>query len=459
MNCYLMVDFGSTFTKLTLVDIDKERLVCTAKAPTTVETNVKFGFEAAFQKIRQLCGCEDLNIVDTLACSSAAGGLKIVAIGSTPRFTAEAAKHAAMGAGGRVLQSFGYNLSEENLAQIETELNPDIILLSGGTDGGDEDFIVHNAKMLSRLKSKVPIVVSGNKCAVPKICQIFDAVGADYVITENIMPEIERTNYPVVREEIRKVFMSHIVDAKGMKEIEQTIGKVMMPTPTAVLKAAELLADGCAEQAGLGEVMIVDIGGATTDVHSVSTPQKSISHLYVGLEESYVKRTVEGDLGMRYSALSLFEAVGRDNFLKYDDSLKHIEQRCMERHYNPAFLNNSEDNRRFDEVMAKNCVAFSTRRHAGVLRKIYTDRMLVVTQTGKDLREIDYVIGTGGVLVNSHDVKPILSCCLQDDKHVLLPQQPNFALDKSYVLSAMGLLSLSEPTLAFKILKDNLEIL
>ncbi|WP_029410719.1 glutamate mutase L, partial [Treponema pedis] len=267
MNCYLFVDFGSTNTKITLVDADKEEIVGTAKAYTTVETDVMVGYKNAINLLHEKTGT-DYTVVKSLACSSAAGGLKIIAIGLVPELTSEAAKRAALGAGAKVIHTYSHNLNNGEAEEIVNS-NADIILLAGGTDGGDSRCITHNAKMLADYGVKVPVVVAGNKSAEDEIIAVFkDKV--KYRIAENVMPKINKLNVESARETIRDIFMHNIIHAKGMSHVEKSIDNILMPTPAAVLKAAQVLSEGTDEEDGLGDLVILDIGGATTDVHSAA---------------------------------------------------------------------------------------------------------------------------------------------------------------------------------------------
>ena len=132
MEAYLFIDFGSTYTKLTLIDIESEEIISTEKAYTTVETDVTIGYKEALKRLNEKVKPE-VNVIKKLACSSAAGGLKIIAIGLVPELTAEAAKMAALGAGARVIKTYSHNLNTEEILEIKNS-NADIILLAGGND-------------------------------------------------------------------------------------------------------------------------------------------------------------------------------------------------------------------------------------------------------------------------------------------------------------------------------------
>ena len=149
MDAILLIDFGSTYTKLTAGDIENEEIIATSKALTTVDIDIMIGFDKAYNSLIENTGDKNINFIDKLACSSAAGGLKMIAIGLVPELTAEAAKRAALGAGARILGLYSYELSRGEMEEIKTK-QPDIILLAGGTDGGNRDCIIHNAKLLAK---------------------------------------------------------------------------------------------------------------------------------------------------------------------------------------------------------------------------------------------------------------------------------------------------------------------
>ena len=454
MDCYLFIDFGSTYTKVTLVDIEKEEIVATEKAYTTVETDVTLGYNEAYKKLFSKVEHE-VNIVKKLACSSAAGGLKIVAIGLVPELTAEAAKRAALGAGARVIKTYSHNLNNSELEEIKNS-GADMILLAGGTDGGNNICITHNAEMIAKNEISVPVVVAGNKSCNDQITEMFDGK-IEFFITENVMPSLNHINVVPARETIRSIFMKQIVNAKGMENVEESISGILMPTPASVLKAAETLSLGTKDEEGIGDLAIVDIGGATTDIHSIGEGAPSKPGVFLrGLEEPMAKRTVEGDLGMRYSSISVYEAAGNRMMKKYlniDDY--DLEFEFRKRYENTSFLPEVEKDVLFDEAMAKVCADVSMKRHAGIVEAVYSPLGTIHSQTGKDLMELPYIIGTGGVLVNSKDPENILSAVkfAMDDPESLKPRNPKFMIDKEYILSAMGLLSMVDKNMAVRMLK------
>jgi uncharacterized protein (TIGR01319 family) len=459
LNAYLLIDFGSTYTKLTAVDLENEEILATAKDITTVQTDIMIGFNKAFEALSEKLKGKDVNYVNKFACSSAAGGLKMVAIGLVPELTAEAAKRAALGAGARVLKVYSYELTHKEIDEIINS-KLDIILLAGGTDGGNKDCIIHNAKMLAEADIKLPIVVAGNKVAVDDIEDIFKKSNMYYKVTENVMPKLNVLNVEPAREEIRKIFMEKIVEAKGMKNAESFINGILMPTPAAVLKAARVLSEGSDKEEGIGDIIVIDIGGATTDVHSIADGEPTKPGVTVrGLEEPFAKRTVEGDLGMRYSALSLWEASGTRRIQKYlMDKSVDAESECKFRTENINMVPQTKEQIKFDEAMAKVATEIAMERHVGIIESMYTPMGVIYTQVGKDLLQTKYMIGTGGVLVHSNNPGEILKAGMFDKENptYLKPEHPELLLDKTYILSAMGLLAEDHPDMAVRIMKKYL---
>lgn len=456
MEAFLFIDFGSTYTKLTAVSAEDDVILGTAKSYTTVETDVMDGYRKAYSDLLTHLD-NGIEFTKKLACSSAAGGLKIVAIGLVPELTMEAAKRAALGAGARVTDVFSFKLNSSEVKKIKAS-KADMILLAGGTNGGNTDVIVHNAKMLRDAHISIPVVVAGNKSCNDEIIELFEG-HMNYFITENVMPSLNNINVEPARETIRKIFMENIVKAKGMVHVKEFISGILMPTPAAVLKAAEVLSEGTKNEDGIGDLAVIDIGGATTDIHTVceGAPSKP-SVILRGLEEPVAKRTVEGDLGMRYSALSLYEAAGRKYMRRHQlQNMENmdVEKEFEKRNHQTDFIPTEEMDIHFDEVMAKICVDISMTRHAGTVTQVYSPLGMMYSQEGKDLMELPYLIGTGGVIVNSQNPSEILKAGLfhEEDLESLKPRHPKYLLDEKYILSALGLLAMVDEDKALRMLK------
>lgn len=452
MQAVLLIDFGSTYTKVTIVDLECEEIIGSARAGTTID-NIMTGLNLALAQIPEPEG--GWNFRHKLACSSAAGGLKMIASGLVKELTAEAAKRAALGAGARVLKVYSYELAPQDLEEIAAA-QPDIILLAGGTDGGNREILLKNAAHLCKLPRSLPIVVAGNKAAAPEAAAVLRQKHEPVVMADNVMPELNVLAVESARLAIRELFLHNIVQAKGLNKAEQFVEQVLMPTPAAVLSAAELLAQGYGEETGWGELLIVDIGGATTDVHSLAGGEPSKPGVMLrGLVEPFAKRTVEGDLGMRYSAQALGEAAGRQlkDYLgwpaeKMAEMLEHLSRE-------PWYLPQSAEEQQLDVALGRMAAELAVNRHVGTLEVVYTPYGASYVQHGKDLTPVRVVIGTGGVLLHSTDPGEILQGTVfqSADPTVLKPQQPQFYLDKEYILAAMGLLKEIAPQTALRMLK------
>lgn len=456
-NC-LLIDFGSTYTKLTAVDLTHEVILGTAKSQTTIQSTIMDGFYTAKKELLAHIGRPNITFDEHYACSSARGGFKMVAIGLSPTLTTEAAKRAALGAGTRILKVYSYGLKKQDVDEIN-ELDPDIILLCGGTDGGNKNGIIRDATLLASTSLDIPIVVAGNTQANPDIQALLTEGNKTFYITENVMPQINVLNAHPTRRLLRDIFMKKIVEAKGMETVEKEIGQILMPTPTAVLHAADLLARGTENEPGWDSVIVVDIGGATTDIHSIGDGKPTHPDIRLeGLQEPTEKRTVEGDLGMRYSALSLFESAGKSEFARYlEDSSLDSQQECLKRATHPDMVSLTMKDKQFDDAMAKIAVQKAVERHAGSYRLEPTPSRVITYQTGKDLSHFNAIVGTGGILVHSEASKDILDASRRmGHESYLKPISPNLYLDTSYILSAMGLLSDYHPDIALRLLKANL---
>lgn len=455
----LLVDFGSTYTKVVAVDIKGGTLLAGASALTTIATDITRGMEEAVAKIKAQLGRE-CHFQCKLACSSAAGGLGMIAIGLVPDFTVEAARRAALGAGARVLGAYAYELTETELSRLEREPG-DIILLAGGTDGGDGKVLLHNARFLARSQIRVPIILAGNKVVVPEAACILKDSGKDVRVTENVMPELGELNIEPARETIRRVFMEKIVEAKGLRRAEAFVdGGILMPTPAAVLAGARLLADGAPGEEGIGELMVIDVGGATTDVHSVATGRPTRTRTIVrGLPEPRSKRTVEGDLGLRVSALSLLESAGRERLRRNIGADIDLETLIPRLPTELEWLPSTPAEEALERGMAVTAVEKAVRRHVGTLKEFCTPTGQYFIQEGKDLTAVRYVLATGGVFVHLKNPGEILARAFGQRQNplILQPTFPQFLLDRDYVLWAAGLLGEIAPVQALHFLKKSIE--
>jgi len=449
MSAALLIDFGSTYTKLRAVDLERRCIIGSGQGPSTVATDITVGMNAALADLGRHCGGLP-RFRHRLASSSAAGGLRMVTVGLVRELTAEAARQAALGAGARLVGTFAYRLNAADLGRIAA-LSPDIVLLAGGTDGGNTEVVLHNASALAASALACPVVYAGNRDVADTARSLLG--GRLLACTENVMPEFNVLNIEPARAAIRRVFIERIVHAKGIDRAAAEFDSVLMPTPAAVLEGARLLADGLPGTRGLGELLVVDPGGATTDVHSIAAGEPAPGVIPQGLPEPRVKRTVEGDLGMRHNAAAIvaaagLEAIARDAGLDPARAGELLAQVSADVGRLPA----GTEETAFDQALARAAVSIAVRRHCGTTETVYTATGPVSVQRGKDLSRVATVIGTGGALVGSPDPGAVLRMALADpaEPFALRPRAPRLLLDREYLLYACGLLQCVEPQAALE---------
>lgn len=470
----ILIDFGSTFTKLTAVDLRNAHVVGTSQSPSTVRTDVCEGLLQALIAMHERHPLfehrpTDLNVLQdklVLASSSAAGGLRIVVIGLVPGLTVEAANHAALGAGAKVVGSLSFKLSDSAIEEIET-LRPDIILLTGGADGGDSGTIVHNARALADSALSVPIIIAGNSKAAGELGEILRRGRKEFRCADNVMPKTGTLAVESAREEIRKLFMERITRAKGLDKIRPW-APVVLPTPMAVLEAVRLGAEGVENKTGWGEILAVDVGGATTDVHSIGYGQpKGENVIARGLAEPFAKRTVEGDLGIRYNAATLLHRAGSDNlaaelraaFPEFTVSHEELGRYIEEISDETSCIPRQPWHFAADAVLARVALELAVERHVGRRERIITREGDAWIHYGKDLRDTPTLIGTGGVFVYNPYASYVLSRSTERDERseVLRPKNPKAFLDSSYLLYAVGLLAKSYPGISLKLFESHMK--
>lgn len=465
----LVYDVGSTYTKAAAFALKDRRFTFLGRgqSPTTLH-DVMEGARRAEAAI-QAQGVQFAAEMKRYSSCSAAGGLRMVALGYMPRVTAKAAKEVAMTAGARVMQVVS---AEEPLSfrrEVLMEINPDIILLSGGTDGGDEGCALENAEMICELHGKATVIVACNKYAQRAVAELFDKAGVAYVRVPNIMPTIHELNIKPAREAIHEQFIRQITRARGLVEFRAGLSdQAVVPTPGAVLLASELLAKGTYEQEGAGSLILVDIGGATTDIHSALPELEKLSieerGLIINNEKQFSYRTVEGNLGLRVSATGIPEAVGPNAVIRAmdgdygvtpDEALRFAQH--LEDH--PDYIPADEREKSLERAMATCAINTALRRHAGHYADTADPVMGIMAGTaiGRDLRRVERVLCVGGIFVHSDKqaAEEMVLRCFEDPGISLLPQEkPRIVQDRDYILYAMGVLGKYYPDAAFSFLKE-----
>ena len=449
----LFADFGSTFTKLAAFDMEAEVLAARTQAPSTVDTDILLGLREAFGKMQDEIPVTEKELQAALACSSAAGGLKMVCVGLVPDYTTEAGRLAALGAGAKVVGTYSYELSRAEIGEIAAK-KPDILLLTGGTDGGNQKVILHNAERIaSRPDCAGHVIVAGNVRANETIREIFAGTDMDVQFAPNVMPTLGDLSLDPVNARIREVFLSRIVEAKGIASANRVISQVRMPTPSAVFQAAKLLSAGPDGKGGMGELVLVDVGGATTDVYSLADGLPSRDGVEpVGLREPYAKRTVEGDLGLYHNLDVLVGLAEQDRILSEEDGMRAAS--ALKKSLSVPDAQSVDSQLMFSRLAVETAVD----RHAGRLVTHLSPHGLAMRQKGKDLTEVKVVIGAGGPVSFSSDPHRVLSGAVSDPAHpaVLKPADPRLYIDSRYILFAVGLLAEEDPAAAFRIAKKYL---
>ena len=457
MRPVLLIDFGSTYTKLTAVDLDAGALLGTAAAYTTVQTDINDGLRQGLQRLEEKTG--KLEFVDTFACSSAAGGLRMIASGLVPELTSEAAKLASLGAGAKIIGLYSFELTEDDIEEIRAA-KPDIFLLVGGTDGGNRECILHNARMLAALPPAFPIVVAGNRTAARECERLLE--GHEVHVCPNVMPRFGVLQIEPTQNKIREIFLNRIVQAKGLSQVTGLLSDILMPTPAAVLQAMELLAKGCEGESGIGDLVAVDVGGATTDVYSMADGMpEQMNTVYKGLPEPFSKRTVEGDIGMRYSVNGIVEAAGAERAAQLSGLTPQRVQELVSylREHTDKLPEGDGELEALDYALASLAVETAVARHAGTMEETYTLMGQTFVQSGKNLTNVRQIVVTGGSLIHAERVAEIARHALYSTAQPasLRPREADVWVDRTYILAAMGLLAAHEPQIALRMMKKELE--
>lgn len=463
MDIRILIDFGSTYTKVLAVDLAREVLIGRAQALTTIETDISIGLAEAYATLIKDYGIDERDVRGRYASSSAAGGLRMAAIGLVPSLTLEAARRAALGAGAKVVSAYGFKIDSGIVRNLEAS-SCDIILLTGGTDGGDTEVIVHNARMLANSALKCPILVAGNRVASEQVQTILEEQGKSVFITQNVLPRIDSVEVEPAQALIRDIFIRQITDAKGLGKAREFIQGEIVPTPKATLQAAALLADGANKERGIGSLVVVEVGGATTNIHSVCAGMPSDAQTIVrGLPESRIKRTVEGDLGIRYNAPTIYELMGDEQSQvrlrairgQPDAGSFDLKEHAAALSSNVGYVPMTALESDVDILFAEYATSIAMQRHAGTLREEYTPVGKIRVQNGKNLLDVENLIGTGGIFKYGRQPERVLRAARfsLDSPWSLKPQAARAFLDYEYILYGIGLLAEHFPIKALRIAK------
>ncbi|PNS01345.1 reactivating factor for adenosylcobalamine-dependent D-ornithine aminomutase [Petrotoga mexicana DSM 14811] len=445
----LVAEIGSTTTVITAYQLMEKsvKIIAQTESYTTIDKgDVTIGIEKALKNMEEKVK-DKISWEKFLATSSAAGGLSMTVHGLVYDMTVRAAKEAALGAGAILKYITSGKLRETHLKQI-LKIKPKLILLSGGVDYGEEETVLYNAELLSNLPLDIPIIYAGNTAVKEEIEEIFKEKNKNIIITENVYPKIDHLNVEPARKIIQEVFSKHIIHAPGMEKIYDVVDEEVIPTPAAVMNTTELLNEL------YGDVLTIDIGGATTDIDSVTDGSPEIQKILIS-PQPRSKRTVDGDMGIYVNAHNVVEMIGKEqikkDFENYEEILKNLS---------PYPQNDEQE--KFATYLAKFCFLTSLKRHAGRIDYIFTPTGRKKVAQGKDLTAVKIIFGTGGILSRSKYKKEIFESLkqLKNSDDLLLPsKEVTFAYDKNYIFANIGVIANLDKEIAKKILQNDIECL
>ncbi len=453
-------DCGSTTTKAILIKlVDGEyRLIVRGEAPTTVEApfeDVTRGVLNAIREVEELSGHEILDGEDIihpnngnrgvdlyLSTSSAGGGLQMMVAGVVLTMTAESAARAALGAGAIVMDVIASNdgrLPHKKIERIRN-LRPDMILLSGGIDGGTVSHVVELAELIKAADPRprfgvgyqLPVIYAGNRDARDIILKTLKENTA-LVIVENLRPVLERENLNPARHKIHDQFMEHVMaHAPGYKELMGLTDVPIMPTPGAV----GLLVETVAKKEKIS-VIGVDIGGATTDVFSVF--------------QEIFNRTVSANLGMSYSISNVLAESGIANIVRWlpmEIDERDLRNRIRNKMIRPTTIPHTLEDLKIEQAIAREALRLAFEQHKSMavgLKGIQQERTIsdafAQSMTGEtliDLMGLNLLIGSGGIL--SHAPRRNQAALMLID--AFLPEGiTRLAVDSIFMMPHLGVLS------------------
>ena len=449
MGLVALADFGSTYTKVRLVDPEEGRLAGAGEAPTSIESDLMHGYEAALRAARAEAGAS-AGLDERLAVSSAGGGLKVAAVGLVADLTAAAAEQAALNAGARVGALLSGELGEAGLDELQ-EARPEIVLFAGGTDGGQAELVLANARRLAERRLGGHAVVACNAEVAAEVADLLRAAGTEAVLAGNVMPELGRLEVEPARRAILAVFLDHVIGGKGLSASPEFERMVRLPTPEAVFEVTRLLDD----------VVVLDVGGATTDVHSSRSTEVSTP----GIEDPLLPpplalRTVEGDLGLRAGAGGVWAADRAWLEAESTAGEAAIRHGVSIRERDPRWLPEDDRDEELEGLLAVSCGAQALRRHCGTMLLARGEKgPPSLVRDGPDLREAALFLGTGGVFAHRGDGEEILRRVLERRApRSLAPADPRVRVDRRYVLAAAGLLATADEGAARRLLERELDL-
>ncbi len=448
----LVAEIGSTTTVVNAfvgIHENKPIFLGQGQAPTSVlKGDVTIGLNEAIGNLKNNLEENDLDIKEIFATSSAAGGLKMTVHGLVYDMTVKAAQFAALGAGANIHLVTSGNLTKLELNKIN-QIKPNIILIAGGVDFGEKKTALNNAYEIAQLRLDIPVIYAGNCMIQDEIREIFKEFGQNnyLTITENVYPKIDQLNVLPTHKIIQDVFEEHIVHAPGMNKVREIVDQKIIPTPGAVMEAAKLL------EKELSDLIVFDVGGATTDLHSVTNGSDEVNRILISPEPA-AKRTVEGDLGVFINRQNIIQMIGIEQLAK-DLNMTLDDIQVLLAHYE-AIPKGAQI--KLVERLTKEALSIALVRHCGQYRNLYGSQGRLRVAEGKDLTNVKYVVGTGGALTRLPNREKLLTdLILKQDPTKLMPSKnATILIDEDYIMASLGVLSFKYPDQALKLLLKSL---
>lgn len=443
----LVAEIGSTTTVVNAfngIHTESPSFIGQGQAPTTVlDGDVTIGLKGAIEGLKKSIGADEITYGELLATSSAAGGLKMTVHGLVYDMTAKAAKEAALGAGAIIHMVSAGKLRRLDLKKIQ-DIKPNIILIAGGLDFGERDTAIENAEKIAELNMGIPVIYAGNIENQEEISEIFKDYNSKLYVVDNVYPKVDLLNVEPTRKVIQDAFEEHIIHAPGMTKVRDMVTGPIIPTPGAVMEAAKIL------KQEIGDLVIIDVGGATTDVHSVTEGSDEINRILLAPEPE-AKRTVEGDLGVYVNMKNVVERIGIE---KLSEELGFDINEVIE-DYKP--IPETDKEIKFVERLTLEAVLTSIERHAGRIRRLYGESDKKAVAEGKDLTQVKYIIGTGGALTRLPARVEIMKKIAENGKGIeLFPtREAEILVDNHYIMASLGVLSKRYPEAAVRLMKES----
>ena len=451
----LVAEIGSTTTVVNAFDhleSDNPVFLGQGQAPTSVkEGDVNIGLQAAIEDMKKNLHIENekLEYTNMLATSSAAGGLRMTVHGLVYDMTVKAAKEAALGAGANIHLITAGKLSKVDMIKLD-RIKPNIILIAGGVDYGERETALYNSELIAASDLDIPVIYAGNIAVADDVKLIFEAYSKEknLHIVPNVYPKIDILNIEPTREVIQDIFEKHITEAKGMEKIREMVNGPIIPTPGAVMKASKILKDE------IGDLVTIDVGGATTDIHSVTEGTEKVNKILVE-PEPVAKRTVEGDLGVFINKKNIVDIIKIE---KLEKELNMSSEDIEKFTNSDIAIPQTEEHKRFIERLTKEAVIVSINRHAGGYRTYFGGKSDTLA-FGKDLTAVKWIVGTGGALTRLTAREEILNSISQFNRaDKLLPTaEAKILIDNDYIMASLGVLSSLNKEAAIKLLLKSLK--